>query len=64
MKAAKRPRGRPPQSSTGEVGQRYQVYLLPSVADKLRQHGDGSLSQGIIRAAKRVRLSRQITENP
>lgn len=55
MTAPKRPRGRPPQSSTGEVGQRYQVYLLPSVADKLRQYGDGSLSQGIIRAAKKVK---------
>jgi hypothetical protein len=53
MKAAKRPRGRP--SLTGETGQRYQVTIPPSVADKLRDHGDGSLSQGIIKAAKKVR---------
>lgn len=49
---AKRPRGRP--SLTGETGQRYQVTIPPSIADKLRQHGEGSLSQGIIRAAKRL----------
>lgn len=61
MTAAKRGRGRPPLSATGEVGERYQVHLPPSIADKLRQYGDGSLSQGIIRAAKRVRLSSQIT---
>ena len=59
--AAKRGRGRPPLSATGEVGERFQVHLPPSVADKLRQYGDGSLSQGIIRAAKRVRSSDQIT---
>lgn len=50
----KRPRGRPPLS--GETGQRYQVHLPPSVAEKLRKYGDGSLSQGIVRAAKRVRV--------
>lgn len=55
MSAAKRGRGRPPLSATGEVGERYQVHLPPSVADKLRQYGDGSLSQGIIRAAKKVK---------
>lgn len=62
MSAAKKRMGRPPLSATGEVGERYQVHLPPSVADKLRQYGDGSLSQGIIRAAKRVRSSDQITE--
>lgn len=55
MKApAKRGRGRP--SLFGETGQRYQVHLPPTVADKLRVLGDGSLSQGIINAAKKVRL--------
>lgn len=53
MSAAKRPRGRP--SFTGETGQRYQVHLPPTVADKLRKAGDGSLSQGIIKAAKKLR---------
>ncbi len=52
---AKRGRGRPPLAASGEVGSRYQVHIPPSVADKLRAHGDGSLSQGIIRAAKKVR---------
>lgn len=51
--ATKRPRGRPPLS--GEAGQRYQVHLPPAVAEKLRTYGDGSLSQGIVRAAKRIR---------
>lgn len=46
---AKRGRGRP--SFTGETGQRYQVTIPPTVADKLRALGEGSLSQGIIRAA-------------
>lgn len=54
MSVAKRPRGRP--SFTGEPGQRYQVHLPPSVADKLRKHGGGSLSQGIIKAAAKVRV--------
>jgi hypothetical protein len=54
MKAkAKRGRGRP--SLSGETGERYQVTIPPTIADKLRKHGDGSLSQGIIRAAKRIR---------
>jgi len=52
---AKRGRGRPPLS--GETGERYQVTIPPTVADKLRTHGDGSLSQGIIRAAKRVKVT-------
>lgn len=52
MTNAKRPRGRPPID--GETGQRYQVYLLPSVAEKLRTLGGGSLSQGIVLAARQV----------
>lgn len=51
---AKRGRGRPPLS--GETGERYQVTIPPTVADKLRAYGGGSLSAGIIKAAKRVRL--------
>ena len=47
--------GRPPLS--GETGQRYQVTIPPSIEAKLREYGDGSLSQGIIRAAKRIRAS-------
>lgn len=53
----KRPRGRPPLSASGEVGERYQVHLPPSVAEKLRKLGDGSLSQGIILAAKKVKTT-------
>jgi hypothetical protein len=49
----KRPRGRP--SLSGEAGQRYQVTIPPTVADRLRKHGDGSLSQGIIKSAKRIK---------
>ncbi len=49
----KRPRGRPPLS--GEPGQRYQVHLPPSIAERLRKYGNGSLSQGIIKAARRIR---------
>lgn len=52
---SKRGRGRPPLSPSGEIGARYQVHLPPTVADKLREHGDGSLSQGIIRAAAKVK---------
>lgn len=52
---AKRGRGRP--SLSGETGERFQVTIPPTVATKLRDHGDGSLSQGIIRAAKRVRVA-------
>jgi len=50
---AKRGRGRPPLS--GETGERYQVTIPPTVADKLRSYGGGSLSAGIIKAAKRIR---------
>ncbi len=54
--------GRPPLS--GETGQRYQVTIPPSIEAKLREYGDGSLSQGIIRAAKRVRASDPAGEKP
>ncbi len=54
---AKRGRGRPPLSPSGETGQRYQVTIPPTVADKLRKHGGGSLSQGIARAAAKFRVS-------
>lgn len=53
MSADKKRMGRP--SLSGETGQRYQVHLPPTIADKLRTHGEGSLSQGIIRAAKKVK---------
>jgi hypothetical protein len=46
---AKRGRGRP--SLTGETGQRYQVTIPPTIADRLRKIGKGSLSAGIIRVA-------------
>lgn len=51
----KRPRGRP--SFTGETGQRYQVTIPPSIADKLRARGGPkrSLSRGIIAAAAKLR---------
>jgi len=52
MTAAKKRMGRPPLS--GETGQRYQVTIPPTVADKLREHGGGSLSQGIIHSGYRV----------
>lgn len=52
--APKRGRGRPPIVA-GEPGERYQVHLPPSVADKLRAHGGGSLSLGIVKAAARIR---------
>lgn len=46
-----RSRGRP--SLTGETGQRYQVTIPPTIADKIRAAGGGSLSRGIIALAKR-----------
>lgn len=52
---AKRGRGRP--SLTGDTGERYQVTIPPTIADKLRAYGDGSLSQGIIKAAKKIKGS-------
>lgn len=51
---AKRGRGRPPLS--GETGERYQVTIPPTVADRLRAYGNGSLSAGIIKAAKRIKV--------
>ncbi len=54
MAAAKRGRGRP--SLSGETGERYQVTIPPSLADRLRAYGEGSLSAGIIKVAKRLRL--------
>lgn len=58
--AVKRGRGRPPLC--GETGERFQVTIPPTVAAKLRAYGNGSLSAGIIKAAKRVRLSGSDTE--
>jgi hypothetical protein len=49
----KRGRGRP--SLSGETGERYQVTIPPTIAGKLRDHGAGSLSAGIIRAAEKIR---------
>lgn len=53
MPQTKRSRGRPPLA--GEAGRRYQVHLPPSVAEKLRAYGAGSISQGIVCAAKRIK---------
>jgi hypothetical protein len=53
MEKAKRGRGRP--SLSGETGERYQVTIPPTVADKLRRFGDGSLSGGIIKAAALIK---------
>jgi hypothetical protein len=52
MTPVKRGRGRP--SLTGETGERYQVTIPPTVADKLRESGNGSLSAGIVAAGYRV----------
>lgn len=49
----KRGIGRP--SLSGETGQRYQVTIPPTVADKLRRYGNGSLSAGIIKAGTRLK---------
>lgn len=51
----KRGRGRP--SLTGETGERYQVTIPPTIAEKLRRFGAGSLSAGIIKLAKRLRFN-------
>lgn len=51
MSSKRRP-GRP--SLTGETGQRYQVTVPHTVADKIRKAGDGSLSAGIVAASYRV----------
>jgi hypothetical protein len=53
MTAKKRPVGRPPSDS--EIGKRYTVYLLPSIVERLKAYGDGSLSVGIVEAAKRLK---------
>lgn len=50
---AKRGRGRP--SLSGETGERYQVTIPPSIEAKIRAHGGGSLSAGIIKLAKKLR---------
>lgn len=55
MKPPAKRMGRPPLSPTGEVGARYQVHLPPGIADKLRAYGGGSLSAGIVKAAKKVK---------
>lgn len=55
MKPPAKRMGRPPLSPTGEAGTRYQVHLPPSIADKLREFGNGSLSAGIVKAAKKVK---------
>lgn len=55
MAAAKRPRGRP--SLSGETGERYQVTIPPTVADRIRAFGEGSLSSGIIKLAVRTKIS-------
>jgi hypothetical protein len=52
-KKQKRPGGRPPIASNGELGERFQVRIPPSIAERLRKLGGGSLSQGIVKAAAR-----------
>ena len=47
-----KPVGRPPLIE-GEPGQRYQVRLPPSIAERVRAVGGGSLSRGIIKLAMR-----------
>ncbi len=47
----KRPRGRPPLFE--EPTRRYQVRLPASVAERLRVLGNRSLSQGIVKVARR-----------
>jgi hypothetical protein len=50
---AKRGRGRP--SLSGETGERYQVTIPPTIEEKIRRYGEGSLSGGIIKAAKLIK---------
>lgn len=45
----RRPVGRPALPPGAEHAQRYQVSLYPSLAERLREFGDGSLSAGIAR---------------
>lgn len=47
--------GRPPIN--GERGERFQVHLPPTIEAALRALGDGSLSQGIVRAAQRANVA-------
>lgn len=54
MTAAKAKRGRGRPSLTGETGERYQVTIPPTIAEALRDYGNGSLSAGIIKAAKKL----------
>jgi hypothetical protein len=53
----KRGRGRP--SLSGETGERYQVTIPPTVADRIRAFGEGSLSGGIIKLAERLAKRRK-----
>lgn len=55
MNATKSKRGRGRPSLTGETGERYQATIPPTIAEKLRAYGDGSLSAGIIKAAKKLK---------
>jgi len=48
----KRPPGRPALLG---VTERRTVHLPPDVVVKLIAHGDGSLSRGIVKAAKKVK---------
>ena len=52
MSKAKKRMGRPPIGD--KAGKRYQVHLTPAVAEKLREHGEESLSRGITAASYRV----------
>lgn len=61
MEKAKRGRGRP--SLSGETGERYQVTIPPTVAERLRRFGEGSLSAGIIKLAKRLRGKSAATQS-
>lgn len=45
--------GRPPIAANGEIGERYQVRIPPSVEARIRKLGGGSLSQGIVKLAMR-----------
>jgi hypothetical protein len=50
---AKRKAGRP--QNFGVVTERRTVHLPPEVVAKLIAYGDGSLSRGIVKAAKKVK---------
>lgn len=53
-KKQKRPQGgRPPIAANGEIGERFQVRIPPSVEARIRKLGGGSLSQGIVKLAQR-----------